>query len=560
FEFWWNDNQSLYPYPNKPTKLDESVKLDEFQLIRYTKNPYMLVSVECYNVNGEINDPLNAGLKLVSKKKMEYTTTRTQMLENYDYTANAPLKYKNNSSTARQVHILLKAVREIPVIATSDTTQYLTTFLEYSPFVSADSVYNLTKPLNGYKGLLLSKFVDQLGGITKIEYYPVTDQRTYYTNRYVFSPNCGSVVTTQNFGTGKAVTAHPVVKYILKNDENDLVKNGTASSNNAHKRWMYDFDVSSKVFKTLDLNNTDAHFHHGRTTSYDVGFRTVSVYGPTLVDNGTSYVNKTVYEHYGDVLTSAGGVSSVIEDYLYHGKIKSIKQYDVTNKLFEEKIFNYGYTLAFKNGYTRPNLMRENIVWNQEEDNPGGQFEYRDYYLNELISVNYQNTAISGTAAYEYLNIPVFTGTGDSKETPKFLDFYFYSALATTNQEYFLNSYFVKKTEEITRTYDDYLSKSAILSATVLPAVVTTNPNPFGGGLVNLVNYSRSRDSAYISQINVGTPKNVVTSLLAGSPLADTVLFKLIASTRFTSTEKTQILTAQTGLSNKIWKQAITNY
>jgi len=90
--------------------------------------------------------------------------------------------------------------------------------------------------------------------------------------------------------------------------------------------------------------------------------------------------------------------------------------------------------------------------------------------------------------------------------------------------------------------------------------VVTTNPNPFGGGLVNSVSYLRSRDSAYISQINVGTPKNVVTSLLAGSPLADTVLFKLIESTRFTSTEKTQILTAQTGLSNKIWKQAITHY
>lgn len=560
FEFWWNDNLSLYAYPNKPTKLDESVKLDEFQLIRYTKNPYMLVSVELYNVNGEINDPLNNGLKLVSKKKMEYTTTRTQMLENYAYNTNDPLKYKSNSSTARQVHILLKAVREIPVIPTSDTTKYLTTFLEYAPFVSADSVYNDTKPLNGYKGLLLSKFVDQLGGITKIEYYPVTDQRTYYTNRYVFNTYCNSVVTTPAFGTTKAATAHPVVKYILKNDENDLVKNGTASSNNAHKRWMYDFDVSSKVFKTMDLNNGDNRFHHGRTTSYDIGFRTVSVYGPTLVDNGTSYVNKTVYEHYGDVLTSVGGASSNIEDYLYHGKIKTIKQYDVSNKLFEEKIFNYGYTLAFKNGYTRPNLMKENIIWNQEEDNPGGQYEYKDYYLNQTLSVSSGGTTYNAPAAYQYLNIPVFTGTGDSKETPKFLDFYFYSGLVTTNQEYFLNSYFVKKTEEISRTYDDYLSKQAILSATVLPVVVTTNPNPFGSGHVNSVSYLKSRDSAYISQINVGTPKNVVTSLLAGSPLADTVLFKLIESTRFTSAEKTEVLTAQTGLSNKIWKQAITHY
>jgi len=560
FKFWWNNPTNNYTYPNRPTKLDESVKLDEFELIRYTKNPYMLVSVELYNVNGEINDPLNTGLKLVSKKKMEYSTTRTQLLENYDYDLNDPLKYKSNSNPTRQIHILLKAVREIPITATTDTTQFLTTFLEYAPFVSADSVYNETKPLNGYKGLLLSKFVDQLGGITKIEYYPVTDPRTYYTNRYVFSPSCNSVNTRSAFGTAKAVTAHPVVKYILKNDENDLVKNGVASSNNAHKRWMYDFDVSTKVFKTLDINNPDTRFHHGRTTSYDVGFRTVSVYGPTLVDNGTSYVNKTVYEHYGDVLTSAGGASTNIENYLYHGKIKTIKQYDVTNKVFEEKFFNYGYTLAFKNGYTRPNLMKEDFIWDQEYDNPGGQYEYKDYYLNQTLSVTIDTNTYTGSSAYPFLNIPVFTGTGDSKELPHFLDFYFYPSLAIANQEYFLNSYFVKKTEEITRTYDDYLSKQAILSATVLPEVVTTNPNPFGGGLVNSVSYLRSRDSAYISQISLGVVKNVVTSLLVGSPLADTVLFKLIESTRFSSTEKTQILTAQTGLSNKIWKQTISNY
>lgn len=560
FEFWWKNNSSSYTYISQPTKLDETVTLDEFELIRYTKNPYMLVSVESYNVNGEINDPLNAGLKLVSKKKMEYTTTRTQILENYDYNTNDPLKYKSNSNTTRQVHILLKAVREIPVIATSDTTQYLTTFLEYAPFVSADSVYNDTKPLNGYKGLLLSKFVDQLGGITKIEYYPVTDQRTYYTNRYVFSPNCNSMVTTQAFGTSKAVTAHPVVKYILKNDENDLVKNGTASSNNAHKRWMYDFDVSSKVFKTLDLYNTDARFHHGKTTSYDVGFRTVSVYGPTLVDNGTSYVNKTVYEHYGDVLTSSGGASTNIENYLYHGKIKSIKQYDVTNKLFEEKIFNYGYTLAFKNGYTRPNLMKENIIWNQEEDNPGGQYEYKDYYLDQALSVTTGGNTYNGTAAYPYLNIPVFTGTGDSKETPRFLDFYFYPSLAASNPDYFMHSYFVKKTEEINRSYDDYLSKVATQSPIVVPEVVTTLPNPFGSGHNNSVSYLRSRDSSYIVYLNSVDHRIVTDSLVNNSPLSDTVLKRVIISNNIPSPFKRRILVAQGSLSSKLMIYLLSNY
>ncbi|HLP55069.1 MAG TPA: RHS repeat-associated core domain-containing protein [Fluviicola sp.] len=559
FKFWWNYDSETYAMDNEPTKLDETVELDEFQLIRYTKNPYMLTSVEFYKVNGEINTPTNDGLKLIAKKKMEYTSKRTQILENYDYSTNDPLKYKRGSRPERQVHILLKAVRDIPIDATTDTAKFLTTFLDYSAYISADSVYDETKPLNGYKGFLLTTFTDHLGGITRIEYYPPTDTRTYYTGRFTYDVPCGSVVTAQAFGTTQASTIHPIVKYILKNDEQDLVKSGTASSNDAHKRWRYDFDASSRVYKSMDVaNSDDDHFHNGRKTSYGIGFKTVSVYGPTLTDNGNDYVNKTVYEHYGYKLTSGSG-SPTDEDYLLHGKIKSIKEYDVDDKLFTEKLINYGYTLAFKNGYTRPNPYKEDIQWDQDLDNPGGHYEYRDWYLNQSVSVTNVSGTFTGTAAYPYLDIPVFTGTGESKELPRFLDFYYYPMLDTANSDLLLHSYFIKKTEDISRSYDDYLSKTATSSPIVVPQVVSPLPNPFGEGLGSAVVYNHLRDSAYmygIANLNVAT---MTGKLAEESPLSDTVVKALISSGRFTSAQKMKVLVNQPGLSNDVWLHILTN-
>lgn len=554
FEHWWHGSDAN---KNRPTQLDETVELDEFELLRYTKNPYMLTTAELYQVNGEINSPTNDGLKLIAKKKLEYTTKRTQMIENYDYDANDPLVYKSGAYPVRQVHVLLKAIREIPVDGTTDTAKFLTTFLDYSTYTSADSVFSLSDPVNGHKGYLLTTFTDHLGGITKIEYYPPTDTRTYYTERFESNHYCNSTVYTQPFGMRKASTIHPVVKYILKNDEQDLVKNGTASSNNAHKRWHYDFKDSSRVYKITDLSNPDTeHFHHGRKSSYSTGFKKVTVYGPTLTD-GSPFVNKTVYEHYGHQLATGGTPTD--EDYLLHGKIKSIREYDVNGKIFTEKLFSYGYTLAFKNGYTRPNPYMEDIIWDQDFDNPGGHYEYRDYYLRDTLEFVSGGDTLTGSNAYSYLSIPVFNGTGESKEMPRFLDFEFYPELTTGNSAVQLHSYFVKKTEEISRTYDDYLSKQAVGSPIVLPEVVSPLPNPFGGGKVNGVTYNHTRDSAYMHEIATEDQAIILGKLLVNSPVSDTVLKTFVVSTRFDSNEKTQLLAVQQGLSNNVWKSVLTN-
>src|SRR5690606_32083526 len=57
YETWWNiPSPTTYLYPNIPTKFDNTVKLNKVELIRYSKNAYMLQGVKVYKVNGDYSD------------------------------------------------------------------------------------------------------------------------------------------------------------------------------------------------------------------------------------------------------------------------------------------------------------------------------------------------------------------------------------------------------------------------------------------------------------------------------------------------------------------------
>ncbi|WP_343636020.1 RHS repeat-associated core domain-containing protein [Fluviicola sp.] len=556
YHFWWNFmNTSLTgalpSTSNTPTKLDATVKLEDFELIRYTKNPYMLVGVNYFKVNGEIGGPVETGLKLINRKKLEYTSDTCRMLQNYAYNNGDPLQYRND---VKQVFVLLKAVREIPIGWTSDTTQLLTTFFSYSKFKNNQATYQSDQLLNGHTGMVLTQIVDNLGGITKIEYYPTSDPRTRFTGAFSRENSgfCGVVATT-GYGLSRSDVVHPIVKYVLKNDEDDLVKNGTSSTNNGHKRWFYDFKTDSMVKKSTLIQISDKRFYNGRRFNFDVGFKKVSVYGPSLMEDGNEYVNRTDYVHYGGDFDYQVTFPSA-EDYLYHGKLKSVKEYDVNNKLFSEKLISYEYTLAYQNGYTRPNPYREDLVWEQEYDNPGGQYEYRDYYLNKPVSVTIGSgpgITYTGSAAYPWLDIPVFNGSGSDFELPKFLEFEFFPVLDTANPAYMFHSYFIKKKEEINRKYDNYLYKQAIISSGTLPApYVYTGANPFGPGHTNPRVYNATLATAQISLINTATASAIVDTLLTHSPIMDTVLYHVMYTTRISDQQKMTLLLAQGNLSN----------
>ena len=564
FKFWWKDLNSNLPFNNEPTKLDASVKLDEVELVRYAKNPYMLTSVQTFYVNGVVGGPENlgpgnSGLKLVAQKELTYKTQRTDVLENYAYNNNDPLLYK---STLKQVRILLSAVKEVPIVPESDTSKILTTFLGYKQvkYLGAGANnFNASLPINGYTGVVLERFVDHLGGVTRVDYYPIEDARTNYSRTMMFYRHCGATGTRPSYGLGTAFTVHPVVKHIIKNDEQDLAIFNYQLGNLEHKKWTYDFDASYKVAKPNQLFIDTLNFHNGRHKSADVGFKRVSVYGPSLLQNGQVFVNKTVYEHYGVPGSSNGYDNTLEEAYLLHGKLKSIKEYDVNNVLYSEKLINYAYTLAYIHGFNRPNPYRENLIWDQMNDYPGNEYEYQDFYLDQVLTKNVGGTVYTGPQAYSFLDIPVFNGTGQLNELPRFLEFDFYNALSTKNPTFMMNSYFIKKTEEIDRVYDRYLSKPVTPAVPTVPAAPGFATNPFGPGIINNVAFNEEEHAALIEVIQNESSKDATDAVIAASPVPDVVLNEVLVSPTILSQDAKNVLLQQPGISDYVWSVIFQN-
>lgn len=557
YQFWWKTPNAVFEH--RPTKVDNTTFLEEFELIRYTKNPLMLKRVEHYILNGEIGFEEESGWRLKSRKDLSYTTESNNTLENLSYQNGDPLIFKG---TKTQLHILLQSIRDIPVDydeELNDTTLTQATFLSYALFQNgANTTFDQSKPYNGNRKYVLNRILDHLGGLTLVVYYPINDNRTYYNSRYNKPEFCNSNNAMKPYGMYQAITIHPVVKYIYKEDEQNLLRNGQTSE--YYKRWEYDFDYTTRKGISTDFKLYDDNFRSRYYTPFKTGFGKVSVYSPRL--NSGNARNHTVYEHYThdeNMLT--------VENHLFFGKIKSIKTYDAYNQLHEEKIINYDYTLAFENGYLRPNPYRSQMNYEEKDYNRIiHPYEYKDYYLNEEVEAGYiwidpvdssRHFIVTetGSDAYLALDIPTFNGNYTLFELPKFLEFEFYNKLIAENPAYLFNSYFVKKTSEISRLYDNFKYINPDQITDPRGPGVEIAPNPDGLGFVNPKANNPLTDAVFLTLIqgNVLRLQTVANTVITASPLSDNVLKQVVTTPNFTTEQKTTILQAQHGLSNLIW-------
>lgn len=577
---WWmkeNDDDEINPMHN-PTKFNEEVKLVEFELIRYSKIAYMLRGVKQYKINGEYNKSIeDEGKKLISQKRLDYTVEYANRIRNRNYQQGQPLEMEPNSQ--RQI-ILLSAIHEVPVESqdmniyasnfdVADPTVVLSTKLEYEnilPVISGTIYFDQLKPYQGLVHYSLVKFIDHLGGETNIEYYPVDSPQT----RLVANANlnwsaCGSSVNA-SYGSNKVYTLHPAVKYISKFVENYSIATGQYI--NPVRRWEYVYDLNSKIYNVTEMyipvDHFRGHFLHGG----DIAFGKVTVYSPALADGTRNY---TVHEFFGK-LTSSGSGFGTTEEFLYYGKPKSVKEYDHNNVLHSSVEYQYDYTLAFENGYKRPNFMREGIGY---YDHPlFRDYEYKDYYLDEEMSVDDPNGpgTLTGHEAKIILAPNVLKEGGGMMEAPKFLPLYFFNELlgpisaanvngeavsgTVTNPVYFFNSYFVKKTAEINRTYEDGLSKAGITVAPADPVFDYIESNPFGTGVVNPVRPDPQIDDALVNKIRQDGDSEY-TTILNAAPLSDVVLEELVISNMSSENIVNILLTHSGGFSDNIWTNII---
>jgi len=551
YKTWWNNNPAMNPYENIPTKFDENVKLHSVEIIRYSKNAYMLQGVRVYKVNGEYSDsPLSSstGKILVSQKKLEYGHEDEPVLKNIHSVSGSPLQLEG---TRRRRVILLQRVREIPVdgdlyaqfygFTAADTSKILTTFLGYTKYLdnvedlAQNATYSNEKPYIGVNQYVLDSYIDHLGGITKVSYYPLDvfgDSPSRVISSYAPS-SCADFLYTSDpienepFGTNRSYSAHVAVQYMGKNDEQDILRTSNVLWGNGLKVWEYEYNMDFFIQNPKQVSLPIKHFRNSSFNRSESGFSKVRVYSPEV--NGLK--NYTDYEYYG---STDDDVS--LEEFLYYGKLKSVRNYDGNGVIHDEKLINYSHTLAFLNGRNRPSPLREYLPYPHI-------YEYRDIYLNETTS------QVGGLSH--------ISGNYDDLESPKLLDYYFYDDLADPelNPIYLSQSYFVKKTSEIDRVYEDRLSKN---NGTINPFPGPVLPNSRNGlaiGLVNPVSPNAVNDQNLINLI-ASNSENRFETLVNENGLSDSVLLNVLTS-NLTTDQLKNLIILQGAVSDFILKALI---
>ncbi|MCJ8291346.1 MAG: RHS repeat-associated core domain-containing protein [Flavobacteriales bacterium] len=582
YKTWWATANEINnnTRDNIPTKFDNSVELDKVELIRYSKNAYMLQGVRVYKVNGDYTHKPNGeitGRELVTQKRLEYRYKNEALIRNYDYSgfSQAPALRKETNYNRRI--ILLDKVREVPLTVeeldfykpdfnftnSDDTSKVLTTFLGYKKIldnVNLNSTepltYDILKPWQGISQYVLDTYIDHLGGITKVEYYPFGGNgETRFSTTYIFNA-CNNYITHEAIGKNRSYTGHLAVRYLGKNDEsNSFTPNqfiDPFNTNYINKVWEYQYDVTSTIFNPKKIIVPGANFRAQYMFANDVAFGKVRVISPSLPSGEYTY---TDYEYYGN--TDPMNQPS-IDDFLLYGKLKKAEVRDNNDVLHSEIITSYDYTLAFENAYKRPNPMREKLGY---DDLFTRSYEYEDIYKNEVLTMDITSpsgitSTLVGPATYSSLDVPYLNGNYSDREQPKFMEFWFYNELVTSNPDFFFDSYFIKKTSEIQKVYDNSLEKNNGISNPVITQVDDKDTNPFGSGFVNPIADDPVNDDPLMLSVNEQSSPGAALAMINASPLSDTVLVHVNQSF-MKQGDKASVLAAQGGLSNKVWKSII---
>ena len=562
---------TTYGDHHNPTKFNNTVELEEVELIRHGRTGYMLMGVKQYRMEGEYGGPVTTGKKLVSQKRIKYEMKYVNTRRNRNYTDGNTIVMELNNSEV----ILLKSVHEVPLegnlyasnFGLTDPTVVLTTDFEYTNLLPGSGTYSQTTPYVGLVYYALTKFTDNLGGITEIEYYPInaSPTRTYSTTN--FNWNCGTYVPA-SYGVEKSFTMNLAVKYITKRaaDYDALAQAFVPST----RQWEYVYDLTKSTFSFKRLELPSDHFRSHYANTHERGYAKVTVYEPALETGERNY---TVHEFYGNVnypFTLPG--TTTVTDYLYYGKPKSVKTYDHQGKIHQEKLYNYSYTLAFEDGYGRPNFYRDQV--NRYYQPVTDNYEYRDYYTGDEPTATVGSTVQTGDAA-KWTIAGSVRGIGGSEgysmEHPKYLPFYFHDELRASftisdvngdpltsgymNPAYAFNSYFIKLVSEIDRTYEDGLTTQLTANPVIVTDPVRNKEpkprNPFGGGIVKP---STAFDSLYLDMITNAPAETAYNALMqAGNSLSQQVLGAMGMSDSFTFDQKVNIMANQGGLTNGIW-------
>lgn len=449
--FWWKFEGNAENWDNVPTAANENVYLNAVELVRYSKNPYMLNYVRNYRCDGVDSVRGTSRMVMTSMLKMEYDVVTDSVKNNVDpLGGTSSVTY--NLQQKKNI-FLLKRIREIPVnssrintpVTLSDTTTVPTTHYDYTKYRfnfypstedysnngldTSNSVINA----NAYP---LTKITDRLGGVTDYEYYRFS-QHMMFNNSYTWRPESGRLVSNHDGYTTDVVMAKPVAFTYNLCIKKKTVTDATSSS--IPKEWLYSYETNKTKYVTPRSLSGNFYVASSKTES---GFVKTIVKEP-LIDGNPNRI-RTEYLHYTDEYNG-----------VLFGKLKQSIAYDAGNHKVEKKEFKYKVREAYVNGLLR---SADYVTSHYDGSNPLIHYSDPDGDYDKVSTIEFH-------ASPSYLSTPVVTGDIKAMTGMEF-------TYPTLFDSKFLKSYFIPLVKEITTSYDNFLpSKVVALTNSVVSPV-----------------------------------------------------------------------------------------
>lgn len=449
--FWWKFEQTTLggiTWNNVPTAADNNVQLNAVELIRYSKNPYMLNYVRNYRCDGVDSVKGTSRVIMTSMLKMEYDVVTDSVKNNVDEFSAASTLSNYNLHQKKNI-FLLKRIREIPVnsskvntpLVSLDTTAVPTTHYDYKKYrlyQTTDHFYidSTASVING-NAFALSKITDRLGGVTDYEYYRYMEHQMV-NNFYSWMSQAGRLISGSSYlssdvGMGRqtAFSYNLCVKKKIVTD---------ATSSSIPKEWLYSYE-DMQVHVLAPESFPEGNFYVSSSKS-ERGFVKTIVKEP-LIDSNPNRI-RTEYIHYTDEYNGA-----------LFGKLKQSIAYDAGNHKVEKKEFKYKVREAYVNGLLR---SQDYVTAEYDGSNPMIHYSDPDGDYDKVGLIDFGTPPFEGTS-------PIVTGeiknmTGMEFTYPLLFDYHY------------LKSYFIPLVKEITTSYDNFLpSKVVALTNSVVSPV-----------------------------------------------------------------------------------------
>ena len=569
YSFGANDNNNngyIYSpsgpsWVNQPTLADDKFSVAAVELIRYSKNPYMLASVDHIKINGAWTGKGSPGEVLVGRVEMDYKVTVTTIFDNNRVVVGAVATGTTDYSSYKKNSFLLTSIKTIPtdpsknnppVYTAGQKADFPTVYFEYDTLIGASLFTEVLR--TNVTPIVLSKITNHLGGETLLDYYNINSGTTTIINRYqgiVANPCSGG-----SAGSSKAPTVAVQINAAVK----EVTVKGATASEDQTRTYVYETRITRPKTPYIDPDH-----YRLKLAMYDVGFTTTTVTEPLLYGVYQPY---TIFTHYGK------------EDghYLLFGKMKRVNKFNEQGEILSRDETFYEVSKAFENGINRPGFRTH-----------GWDGDYHDYFfginddtytfqfdmhvssrLGNPTFVEDDGLVVGPAPNYNWLSDLI------EEETDSIVDLSMLSYLKM--DEKYLDSYFVKKTQDV---HTEFEHNSCIMGTE------STEGNGNGVGIgpikgtpIRIIKDHDTGTNPYVN-LTVDPNKNEIIAIIEGgdtggggngqgnaieatsvknelidrSPLSDDVLVAAIE--RVPAMQKdnlAEVLATQPGISDRVWQ------